>query len=242
MEITPLASGSTGNCYRIDCAGRTLLIECGIRYPEIQRGLGFQVSKLDGCLISHEHGDHSKAVKQMMKAGVDCFMSAGTLTALFPERPTSSHRAIDVEPLRTFYPGSNATSTSYWQVLPFETQHDAAEPLGFLIARAGRKLLYATDTFYLKYRFEGLTHVMLEINYAEDILAERVAAGDVHRSLRRRIAGSHMSLKTALNFFRANDMSRVQAIYLLHLSDGNSDAGRFKDEVAAVTGKPVYVC
>ena len=36
-------------------------------------------------------------------------------------------------------------------------------------------------------------------------------------------------------------MSKVEAIFLLHLSDGNSDAERFKREVMELTGKPTYI-
>lgn len=50
-----------------------------------------------------------------------------------------------------------------------------------------------------------------------------------------------MSLETAKEFLRANDLSRVQEIWLLHLSDDNSDAERFKREIQGLTDKPVYV-
>jgi phosphoribosyl 1,2-cyclic phosphodiesterase len=238
MQITPLASGSSGNAYRVDCAGRSLLLECGLPFKKLQRALDFNISALDGVLISHEHQDHAKAVREFMKAGVDCFMSLGTSQALGSLH--GHHRAHIVEPKKRFYPHGCGIGAAF-HVMPFETQHDAAEPLGFLIASAGQKLLYATDTFYLKYRFEGLTHIMLEVNYADDILTERADAGDVHRSLRRRIAGSHMSLATAVDFFKANDLSQVREIWLLHLSDGNSDAERFKREIQETTGKPVMV-
>ncbi len=232
VQITPLASGSSGNCYRVDCAGRTLLLEAGIRYPEIQKGLDFQISKLDGCLISHEHGDHAKAVKQLMKAGVDCFMSLGTAQSLGIE----DHHRVVIGPPEAICHGPGG-----WRIKPFETQHDAAQPFGFLLANGSNILLYATDTFYLKHRFKGLTHIMLEINYADDILAENVRAGAVDRSLRKRIRGSHMSLETAKEFFKANDLSQVKEIWLLHLSDSNSDAERFKREIQETTGKIVRI-
>ena len=50
-----------------------------------------------------------------------------------------------------------------------------------------------------------------------------------------------MSLETAKDFLRANDLTAVQEIWLCHLSDGNSDAERFKREIQALTGKPVYI-
>lgn len=43
------------------------------------------------------------------------------------------------------------------------------------------------------------------------------------------------------DFLKANDLRHVQEIWLLHLSDGNSDADRFKREIQELTGKPVYI-
>jgi len=55
IEITPLASGSSGNCYRISDGKTSLLLEAGIPYKQIQKGCGFRLSEIKACLISHEH-------------------------------------------------------------------------------------------------------------------------------------------------------------------------------------------
>jgi len=231
IEITPFASGSQGNCYRIDDGSTPLMLECGIPYKEIQKGLKFRVSEIAGCLVSHEHKDHSKAIQDIMKAGIDCYMSRGTAEAL----GMSGHRVNSVQAKQQFRIGT-------WTILPFETQHDAAEPLGFLLAnRDGDKLLYATDTFYIRYRFQGLTHIAVECNYSLDILRANVEAGLVEPALKSRILKSHFSLENVKEFLKANDLSKVQEIWLLHLSDGNSDAERFKREVRELTGKPTYI-
>lgn len=231
IEILPLASGSQGNCYRITDGRTPLLLECGIPFREIQKGLHFRVSEVAVCLVSHEHKDHSKAVQDMMKAGIDCYMSAGTAEAL----GISGHRLHFIKAKQQFRIGT-------WKILPFETQHDAEEPLGFLLAnRNGEKLLYATDTFYIRYRFQGLTHIAVECNYSLDILRANVEAGLVEPALKKRILKSHFSLENVKNFLKANDLSKVQEIWLLHMSDGNSDANRFKREIQELAGKPVYV-
>jgi phosphoribosyl 1,2-cyclic phosphodiesterase len=231
IEFTPYASGSTGNCYRIDDGSTPLLLECGIPYKEIQKGLNFRVSEIVGCLISHEHQDHSKAVRDVMKAGIDCYMSAGTAEAL----GISGHRLHIIKAKQQFRIGT-------WTVLPFDTQHDAAEPLGFLLAnQAGDKLLYATDTYYIRYRFRGLTHIAIECNYSLDILRTNVANGLVEPVLKSRILKSHFSLENVKQFLKANDLSKVREIWLLHLSDGNSDEARFKREIQELTGKMVFI-
>ena len=231
IEILPLASGSRGNCYHITDGRTPLLLECGISMPEIKRRLQFKVSELAGCLISHEHKDHSKALKEMMASGIDCYVSAGTAEAL----GISGHRLHIIKGLQQLQLGG-------WTVLPFDVQHDAKEPLGFLLAnKAGDKLLYATDTYYLKYKFRGLTHILVECNYALDILQKNVAAGTVPAAVKDRVLRSHFSLENVKGFLRANDLSDVREIWLLHLSDGNSDAERFKREVQELTGLPTYI-
>lgn len=231
IEINALASGSTGNCYKVTDGKSPLLIECGLSWREIQQGLGFKASGLTGCLISHEHGDHSKAVANVIRAGIDCYMSQGTADAL----EVSGHRVRVATALQQLQVGS-------WAMLPFRVEHDAAEPLGFLlITEAGDKLLYATDTYYIRYRFRGLTHIMVECNYDLDVLHKNVTSGLVPVAVKNRVLRSHFSLANVKDFLRANDLSQVREIHLLHLSDGNSDAKGFKKEVQELTGKPVYV-
>lgn len=231
ITITTLASSSRGNCYRIDDGSTPLLLEAGISWKEIQKKLDFKTREIKGCLVSHEHKDHSKALADVMKAGIDCYLSQGTAKAL----NISGHRAKIAQPLQQFH-------IDTWTVLPFETQHDAVWPLGFLIAnQAGEKLLFATDTYYIKYCFGGLTHIMIECNYAIDILKTNIEAGTVNDAMAKRLMQSHFSLDNVKDFFKANDLSQVKEIHLLHLSDGNSDAERFKREIQQLTGKPVYI-
>ena len=175
--------------------------------------------------------DHSKAVKEIMRAGIDCYMSQGTAEAL----GIFGHRLHIIKAKQQFKLGT-------WTILPFDVEHDAAEPLGFLLAnRDGDKLLYATDTYFIRYRFQGLTHIMIEANYSSDILKRNVEAGLVPKELKSRILKSHFSLENVKKFLLANDLSKVEAIFLLHLSDNNSDCERFKREVMELTGKPTYI-
>ena len=233
IEILPLASGSRGNCYRVSDGRTPLLLECGIGINNILRNLKFGVSSLAGCLVSHGHKDHAKAVKDLMKFGIDIYLSQGTadeISGLGPWR----HRINIIKAKQQFRIGT-------WTVLPFDTQHDVFN-LGFLLANQdGEKCLYLSDTMYCKYRFQGLTHILIEANYSLDILKRNVEAGAVPKELKSRILKSHFSLENVKRFLQANDLSKVQEIWLLHLSDNNSDCERFKREVMELTGKPTYI-
>ena len=105
----------------------------------------------------------------------------------------------------------------------------------------GEKLIYITDSAYVKYTFSGLTHIMIEANYDEDIMLGNVRDEKIPFSLAERVAGTHMSIDTLIDLLRANDMTKVRQIYLLHLSDNNSDAEVFKKLVQQETGAEVYI-
>jgi len=228
MNFLAHASSSAGNAYTVTEDGcAPLLVECGLPRQQLQRALEFKTSGLAGCLISHHHGDHARALGYVACAGVDCYMSVGTAAAL----GVRSHRIHQVEPRRRFDVGP-------WQVMPFDLRHDAGGTLGFLIASpAGDRLLYACDTAYVPYRFEGLTHVAIEANYG----AEMLRASELDPEQKKRVIRNHMSIERALDMLAANDLSAVRAIWLLHLSDSNSDERAFKTAVEAATGKPTHV-
>lgn len=230
MRIRPLASSSEGNAYLVSDGVTQFLLDCGLPIKQLKQATGYNLTSLAGCLVTHQHGDHAKAAADLMRAGVDVYMSTGTAQAL----ALSGHRLKLVSAREQFALGS-------WTILPFEAIHDAEEPLNYLLAGPGGKLAYITDTAYCPYRFSGLTHILLEVNYARDILDANVESGALPAAMRRRIIRSHMGLDTAKDFLRANDLSQVREIWLIHLSDGNSDAARFKREVQGLTGKPVYV-
>jgi phosphoribosyl 1,2-cyclic phosphodiesterase len=231
MDIDIFASGSSGNLYRVDDGRTQVLLECGITFARIQKALSFKLSKIDGCLITHEHMDHAKAVKELLLRGTDCYMSKGTAEAL---EVTEDPRTHIVKAKETFLIGT-------WTVLPFDTQHDAAEPLGFLLDNGTDRVLYATDTYYLKYKFPGCTAMLIECNHSYKIIDENVVSNRLHPVLAKRLMNSHFSLENLKEFFKVNDISKLREIHLIHLSDANSNEVQFQKEIAALTGKPVYI-
>ena len=56
MLLKCIASGSQGNSYVLISGSEILLIEAGVRLLEVKKAIDFQISKVVGCVISHEHG------------------------------------------------------------------------------------------------------------------------------------------------------------------------------------------
>lgn len=230
IRVRVLASSSAGNAYWISDGQTPLLIECGIRVQDLRERLRFGLASLGACLLSHEHADHARSARDILRAGVDLYATQGTIDALGLEghrlRPIRAHQQVRI---------------GTWTVLPFDTVHDAAEPVGFLLASGAAKVLYFSDSAYCRYRFRALTHLMVEANWSGELLDNNVREGVIDETLAARIRRNHMSLERLLQMLAANDLSRVEAIWLLHLSEQNSDEEMFARRVREVTGRPVYV-
>jgi len=233
MNLKVLGSSSGGNCYLLQTNTGDLMIECGIKFKKIQQSLKFNLSGIKGCLISHEHQDHCKSVKDVIKAGVDIYTSLETAKQL---GISESHRAHMVDAGMQFSIGD-------FIILPFKTEHDALNPLGYLIQYkpTGEKIIFATDTFYLRNRFNSLDYVLIECNYCKDTLDYNIENGYIAQGMKNRLLESHFSLEHVKEFLAANDLSKVKKIVLLHLSYKNADSERMIREISELTGKEVVI-
>lgn len=225
MKLKILASGSSGNAYLLTSSKSRILLECGIRYKDIQKKLQFDLA-IAGCLVSHSHGDHSKSVTDILKQGIDTYMSAGCADELM----LNHHRLQRISSDKQF-------EINELIILPFDTEHDVNEPLGFLIydTITKEKLVFATDTYYLKYKFPGVNYYLIECNYSKDILEENIAEGVINQAMRKRLLNAHFSLENLIKYFKEVDLTECRKIVLIHLSSNNS-SDSFKDKIQQETG------
>lgn len=238
MRIQVIASGSSGNCYLIDDGASKLLLDAGIPVREIRRHV--QPTTLDAVLVTHRHKDHCKAVKDLCKVGVPVFALPDVLQAEGVDHHPCAHPVApsireDGTIIKTYWVGG-------YGIIPFRAEHDVPN-VGYIVQSlyTGESLLYFTDTMYVRYRFPPLDYMLVEANYCEDVLTDNVAEGIINADLAKRVRKTHMSLESLLAMLQANDLSKLKQIYLLHLSDNNSDERRIKTEVQKITGSEVYV-
>ena len=90
MKFTVLGSGSTGNAVLIAAGETRVLVDAGLSARETVRRLalvGEDVSKLDGIIITHEHGDHAGGLRVLLKSlAVRSIISGKTREAYIGER------------------------------------------------------------------------------------------------------------------------------------------------------------
>ena len=177
IRITTFGSGSAGNSYLIDDGFSQLILEAGVPLKTIQQKMGHDLSKVAGVLITHEHRDHCKYIKSLVDAtSVDFYATNGTIEAMFQDsvlklKQLNKYRFCPMQYKET-------TKIGTWYITPFETKHDVAEPCGFLIDNiTGERLVFITDSYYVKYQFPRVTHMMVEANYSEEIIEKK------HKSL-----------------------------------------------------------
>lgn len=221
MIFKTLASSSKGNAYTLFDGKTRLLIECGLTPKKLRESAGYPLTKFDACLISHEHGDHSRSAGYLAGLGIPLYMTQGTKDALgIPEA-------------RTVSAGKKQRIGTYI-VLPFPAVHDAKEPVGFLIKSAedGESLLFITDSAYMESRFSGMTEAAIETNYTEESLALSALPDGIKMRIRR----SHMSLERALRFLSRCGKEKLRHIHLIHLSDAHSTEELFIKKVEEATG------
>lgn len=224
MTFVSLASSSRGNCYIVDDGQTRLMLECGISFRRIRKEA--DLSSIRACLLSHEHKDHSRSVRELIASGVEVYASAGTAEALDCELISQ------VEDRERFRVGS-------FDVIPFRTWHDALLPLGYLLrSRAdGEKLVFATDTVNLRYRFPGVNILALEANYDKGILSRC----EMPYTVKERVKRSHMEIDTLCSYLETLDLSKCRKLYLLHLSRAASYGGDFLWRVRKVVPGHVEV-
>ena len=231
LKIKTLFSGSSGNCYTINNGTNTIMVEAGKTLTKIREGLNFNLAGIDGCIVTHSHKDHCASVPNLIKFGVKCYM----LDSVRESFKLKKSLVNIIKPLNQFSIGS-------FVIMPFHVQHDVPN-VGFLIQDkiSLDKLLFVTDTYYCKYKFKNLSYIMIECNYADDILEYNIEHGITPSFMGHRLQFSHFNLSNVKKFLLANDLTSCKEIHLIHLSGDNSNPELFQNEIEALTGIPTYI-
>lgn len=198
--IRCLGSGSKGNGWIIDDGREVLIVDCGVPVKEMKIAIDFEISRVVGCIVSHCHKDHAGYISQYEGCGLKVY---------------KPYETVD----RVIRFGS-------FLIQSFPLVHDVP-CFGFLISnyRIGR-ILYATDTEYVRYRFKNLNYVIVEANYANELLDD-----DLDDTAKRtHVLRGHMELQTTLRFLQQNVSGNTRMVVLAHLSNENANRDMFLGE------------
>lgn len=232
MKLKIIGSSSSGNGYILEASdGSALVIECGLPLIEVKKALDFNIGRIAGAIVTHQHGDHSKFIAEYQKSAI----RVCALKEVF-DAHTLKQRIFckTIEPMHGYRIGT-------FKVFAVPVEHDVP-CVGFVIEHEEMgKMLFVTDTMMFEYRIENLSHILIEANYSDEILDYNIENGITPKSMRPRLLQSHMEIKTTENILLSSNLDSVNEIVLIHLSNNNSDAEQFKQRIMQKTGKPVII-
>lgn len=188
MKFSVLGSGSAGNSTVLESGGVRLLIDAGLSAKQLCLRLallGIDPDSLSGILLTHEHGDHVRGLKNFLKI---------RRVPVFATRDTAHvvrEQGITGAVWKTFEAGQ-AFPIAHLTVETFAIQHDAVDPVGFVIGHAANRLGLVSDAGFvtrsMTERLRNLSALFVEANYDDELLEQ-----DTKRpwAIKQRISSRH---------------------------------------------------
>ncbi|MBC8569381.1 MBL fold metallo-hydrolase [Zongyangia hominis] len=220
-RICPLFSGSSGNCTYLANGEDSILIDAGVSCRSIVGALkeiDAPVERIQAILVTHEHSDHVKGLKVLLKRyPIPVYGSRETLAYIAQNDlvpPQADLRVLEEK-----------TEIARMEITPFDTSHDAAHSLGFRIHMADDRLVgFATDTGCITQDVDrglsGCDVVVLESNYDKGMLQ----CGRYPYYLKRRITSNrgHLSNEDCAKQIARLVKEKATRFILAHLSQENN--------------------
>ena len=221
-KICPLFSGSKANCTYISSKDGALLVDAGASAAATLNAIaeiGENPEKIQAILITHEHADHIRGLKAILKKlNVPVIASSITLNTLTNMNILPEHNSL--VPL-----DSGAYENDIGRIIRFETMHDCDGSSGYRIELSKDCVAsVCTDlgvvTSSVRESLLGSNVVLLESNHDINMLKN----GPYPAELKIRIAGERGHLS---NFAAACELvpllnSGTTRFILGHLSENNN--------------------
>jgi len=218
LEFQIIESSSAGNCALLCCEGARILIDAGVGIRKTEKFLqarGMTFEDLSAVFVTHEHGDHCKALQCLDKY---------PHIKIFANRPTASY-------IKSAYPRTKALEWRAFttgdifdfcgvRVNPFSIPHDTSDAVGYCFKTGGKSIVWMTDIGKITHLAERVALeaniLVLESNYCPKMLED----SDRPHELKKRIRGGsgHLSNDAALELIKRLNAEVVEKIFLAHVS------------------------
>jgi len=217
IRFAVLGSGSSGNSAVVECNNTRIMVDAGLSAKQLclrLEHLDIDPSSLDGILLTHEHGDHIRGLKVFTKKHqIPIYATAQTAHIV-------RESGLEGTTWKTFETGQHF-SLGNINIQSFSIQHDAIDPVGFVLANETRKLGFVSDAGFITRsmteHLRGLHGLFIESNYDDDLLES-----DTKRpwSIKQRISSRHGHLSNTQVNALIRDIAHadLSRIVLGHLS------------------------
>jgi phosphoribosyl 1,2-cyclic phosphodiesterase len=220
-----LGSGSEGNSFLIKTDKTIFMVDCGFNYKETENRLselGLTFSDINHILITHEHEDHMRAIKMIIKKEkIQISCSYGT-----------AKKIGIVDEVNIINPGDIVVDNDL-QVEVVPVPHDAREPCHYVFKKDTLKIGIITDFGSLTPRiiesYSNLNYLVVEANHDANLLMK----SSYPTSLKNRIFGKlgHANNDLTFDLISQIKKDKLKKIIFCHLSKQNNQKEIIKHTV-----------
>tara|TARA_A100001015_G_scaffold13925_1_gene16247 strand:- start:811 stop:1596 length:786 start_codon:yes stop_codon:yes gene_type:complete len=217
LQLSVLASGSSGNATYIATPTTRILIDAGLSAKQIElrlQHIGVSPASLTAICLSHEHSDHTNGARVLQKRYQLPLYANQPTAASLQRTPKGKECQFNI-----FQTGSPFTLGNL-TLEPFHIPHDAAEPVGFRISNQNTHIGIVTDigmvTRLVTEKLKGCTCLIIEANHDVDLLREAPRPWSLKQRIRSR--QGHLSNVEAAQLICQTATDTLQHIILAHLS------------------------
>lgn len=217
LTISPLFSGSRGNCTLVQAGDVNILLDAGYHYKQIVARLAeFNITPADirAIVLTHEHSDHISALPY--------------LTRGLQSRVYAPAAICDVVTQRTYCSEVTAVNGGFniggVAIDLYQCSHDSADCVGYKFSFENESVASVTDTGRVDDKLVDFLSpckgILLESNHDVDMLTN----GPYPYPLKRRILSDfgHLSNDQTAQVIARLKGSSVKSIVLSHLSEQNN--------------------
>lgn len=212
-----LGSSSAGNSFILTCGDEELVLDLGIDWKRVTKALNYNIRNVVGCLVSHNHLDHSKYIDKALKYCLDVY---------------SCREVCDKYDGVNLLPKGVKTYIGGFGVQPITLKHNV-ENYGYIITHNELgKLVFALDCEEFLYKIRDVNHWIIEANHDWETILDNALANERSASA----SENHLSIDQCLDALLTNQCDSTTTIVLSHLSDSNSNAIKFIERVKSALG------
>jgi len=220
-----LGSGSEGNSFLIKTDKTIFMVDCGFNYKETENRLselGLTFSDINHILITHEHEDHMRAIKMIIKKEkIQISCTYGT-----------AKKIGIVDEVNIINPGDIVVDNDL-QVEVVPVPHDAREPCHYVFKKDTLKIGIITDFGSLTPKiiesYSNLNYLVVEANHDANLLMK----SSYPTSLKNRIFGKlgHANNDLTFDLISQIKKDKLKKIIFCHLSKQNNQKEIIKHTV-----------
>ena len=222
LKYCSIGSGSSGNCHVVSYKDTGILIDAGLAGKRITSGIeqaDFDIDKIQGIFITHEHSDHIKGAGIMSrKLDIPIYANFKTWCGMKDKIGNIKEENMIV------FDNDKTYELGELKIRPFSIPHDSEDAVGYNIYSDKEKMSIATDIGYItdniRNNLKGSKLVVLESNYDPNMLM----MGSYTYSLKRRVMSDcgHLSNEDSGSLLCKVINKNLKYAFLAHLSKENN--------------------